>query len=61
MRLIIHHLFFYKTFSFNNSKVIYPYIEQLMLNKVGDVLKNSLIIDNGSILDEEIINYQNQK
>lgn len=52
---------FYKTFSFNNSKVIYPYIEQLMLNKVGDVLKNSLIIDNGSILDEEIINYQNQK
>lgn len=51
---------FYKTFSYDNSKVIYPYIDQLSRGDVGGVLKNALIIERGVILDKEIINYQNR-
>lgn len=51
---------FYKTFSFDNSKVIYPYIDQLVSGDVGSVLKSALIIDGGMIIDEEITKYQNR-
>lgn len=49
---------FYKTFSYNNSKVIYPYIEDFINENIGVVLKNSLIIDRGNIIDKAIIEYQ---
>lgn len=49
---------FYKTFSYNNSKIICRYIEELMNDDVGEVLKNSLIFENGRIMDQEIIDYQ---
>ena len=51
---------FYKTFSYDNSRVIYPYIDQLVKNDIGCVLKNAHIMENGEILDEEIISYQNR-
>ena len=51
---------FYKTFSYNNSRVILPYINELCEGKPGDVLKNSLIIQDGIIIDQEIIRYQNR-
>lgn len=50
--------FFYKTFSYNNSKVIFPYIAQLMSGEIGKVLSDALIIDNGKIVDKEIIEFQ---
>ncbi|MBR3352206.1 MAG: N(5)-(carboxyethyl)ornithine synthase [Lachnospiraceae bacterium] len=50
--------FFYKTFSINNSKVIAPYIEELMSNNPGEVLKDCMIIQNGTIIDREIIEKQ---
>lgn len=50
--------FFYKTFSINNSKIIVPYINELMEETIGDTLRESLIIKSGEILDQEIINYQ---
>lgn len=50
--------FFYKTFSLNNSKIIIPYIEQLMNDDVGEVLKDCMIIKNGEIIDEEILIHQ---
>lgn len=50
--------FFYKTFSINNSKVIWPYIEELMTCEIGTVLKDCQIIEDGIILDQEIIDYQ---
>lgn len=50
--------FYFKTFSYNNSKVIAPYIEQLMTGEVGTVLKDCLIIEDGVITDQEIIKYQ---
>lgn len=51
---------FYKTFSFNNSEVIQPYIKELMTDTCGEVLKNSLIFKDGIIIDEEICRFQNR-
>lgn len=50
--------FFYKTFSYDNSKIICSYIEQLMSEELDEVLKSALIIENGVIVDSEIIDYQ---
>ena len=49
---------FYKTFSYNNSKVVYPYIKELLNEEISDTLQNSLIIKNGTIVDHEILYYQ---
>lgn len=49
---------FYKTFTSENSKTVIPYLDQLITGKLGDVLKKSVIIKDGAILDEEIINRQ---
>ncbi len=49
---------FYKTFSYANSAVIAPYINQLILEKNDPVLEDSCIIRNGEIVDREIIEYQ---
>lgn len=51
---------FYKTFSYMNSKIIIPFIEELMSDKIGKILKNAMIFDNGLIIDTEIIKYQNR-
>ena len=50
--------FFFKTFSYDNSKVIAPYIEQLMTGEIGTVLNDCLIIEEGVIVDQEIIEHQ---
>lgn len=49
---------FYKSFSFKNSEVIYPYIEELMTGKIGSVLQDAMIIEQGRIIDQAIIDYQ---
>lgn len=51
---------FYKTFTWNNSKIIYPYIDQLVTGECGIVLGDSLIIKQGEIIDQEINEYQNR-
>ena len=51
---------FYKTFSYQNSKIIMPYIEKLMHGIEDDVLNASRIFFEGNIIDEEIITYQNR-
>lgn len=53
--------FFYKTFSYENSRIIVPYIEELMKNAQGEVLEKALIIKEGHILDEEINRFQHRK
>ena len=50
--------FFFKTFSFKNSKAIVPYVEELMNEQPGKVLQDCLIIENGKIIDEEINRFQ---
>ncbi len=49
---------FYKTFSYNNSRIIIPFIQELMEGNVGKVLQDSLIIEEGTVIDPEIIKYQ---
>lgn len=49
---------FYKTFSHNNSKIICKYINELMTGEIGKVLKDSLIIEKGIIVDQEINKFQ---
>ena len=51
---------FYRTFSEDNSKIICEYLDELITNKHGDVLENSKIMDNGKIIDELIIKFQNR-
>lgn len=51
---------FYKTFSYENSSIIWKYIEELMNEEIGDVLKECLIIEEGKIIDQEIVEYQNR-
>lgn len=49
---------FHKTFTKNNSEVIWPYINELQRESFGEVLSDALIIENGVIVDQEIIKYQ---
>ncbi len=51
---------FFKTFSYNNSKVIVPFIEELIMNKPGKILRDSIIIKKGIIIDKDIISFQNR-
>lgn len=51
---------FFKTFTHNNSAIIWPYLEQIIQDEYGDVMRNALIIENGKIIDQEIIRYQNR-
>ena len=49
---------FYKTFSYENSALILPFVDQLMEDRESEILNNSIIIEKGIILDNEIIKYQ---
>lgn len=49
---------FYKTFTYNNSKEIYSYINELVMDKPGKVLNESLIIEKGIVIDQEINKFQ---
>lgn len=52
---------FYKTFTWNNSEVIWNYLNELQEAKPKKTLLDALIIKNGHIIDKEIIKYQNRK
>lgn len=49
---------FYKTFSIENSKLIWPFIADLSEEKVNPILEDAKIIERGKILDQRIISYQ---
>lgn len=49
---------FYKTFSYQNSSLIVRFLNDLILEKENAILTSSMIINNGIIIDEEIIKYQ---
>lgn len=49
---------FYKTFTQNNSEVIWSYLNQLQENQCGKTLSEALIMENGRIVDEEINKFQ---
>lgn len=45
---------FYKSFTSDTSKLILPYLEQLMSGKLSGTLKKAIIIKNGIILDNMV-------
>lgn len=49
---------FYKTFSYNNSEVLYPYIDMLICEETDEVLNSALIMRGGQIIDERISAFQ---
>lgn len=51
---------FYKTFTRNNSDVIWKFINELQNGECSDVLSNALIIKEGVVIDQEINKYQNR-
>ena len=51
---------FYKTFSSNNSSIIYPYIDCLINGINNVVLSDATIVQDGIIIDKEIALYQNR-
>lgn len=51
---------FHKTFTWNNSEVIWRYINELQRESYGDILSDALIVENGKIIDKEIIKFQNR-
>lgn len=51
---------FHKTFTYNNSQVIFPYLDELIAGQLGYVLEGARITDNGRITDPEIVTYQNR-
>lgn len=51
---------FHKTFTWNNSEVIWKYINELQNESYSNILSNALIIEDGMIIDQEIIKFQNR-
>lgn len=51
---------FFKTFSYQNSEIVLPYLECLICDEENDVLRDALIIKDGVIIDQEINKYQNR-
>lgn len=49
---------FYKTFTWNNSEVIYKYLNELQVEECSKTLENALIVKDGKIVDEEINKFQ---
>lgn len=49
---------FYKTFTYNNSQIIIPFLDQLVEWNLSSIMKDCEIIREGRIIDNEIILYQ---
>ena len=52
---------FHKTFTWNNSEVIWPYIDELLKGQYSKELVDSLVVEDGIIVDAEIVRFQNRK
>ncbi len=63
MHYVVDHTpsLFHKTFTINNSKTIFPYVEQFLQGKIESTLQNALIVENGVIIDNRIKSFQNRK
>lgn len=52
---------FYKTFTWDNSKILVPFLEQLISQDCQEVLEKSVVIREGIIVDQNINKFQNRK
>lgn len=60
MHYVVDHTpaLFHKTFTWNNSEVIWKYINELQSENYNEVLSDALIIKDGEIVDDEIRKFQ---
>lgn len=60
MHYVVDHTpaLFHKTFTWNNSEVIWKYIHELQSENYDEVLSDALIIKDGEIVDDEIRKFQ---
>ncbi len=49
---------FFKTFTWDNSALIVPYLEELIEDRCTEVLNNAVVIRNGKIVDDSINEFQ---
>lgn len=49
---------FFKTFSWANSELLVPYLNELIEDKCGQVLRDSIVIRQGTIIDQSINKFQ---
>ncbi len=49
---------FYKTFTWDNSAVIVPYLEELIEDRCGKVLEDAVVVRQGHIVDQSIRIFQ---
>ena len=63
MHYVVDHTpsLYYKTFSYENSQLLYRYINQLINETCGSTLQNALIIENGNIVDNDINEFQGRE
>ncbi len=52
---------FYKTFTWNNSEVIWRYLDELIQDRCKETLNEALIMRQGEIVDSEIISFQGRQ
>lgn len=60
MHYVVDHTpaLFHKTFTWNNSEVIWRYINELQSKNYDEVLSDALIVKDGEIVDDEIRKFQ---
>lgn len=51
---------FYKTVSLANSELLVPYLNEIMEDRYGKVLRDSIVIENGIIVDKNISRIQHR-
>lgn len=51
---------FFKTFTWDNSALLIPYLEELIEDNCGEVLNRSIVIREGIIVDDSINKFQNR-
>jgi len=63
MHYVVDHTpaLFHQTFTWNNSAILWTYLDKLIHGDIDAVLADSLIIQDGRIVDDEINKYQNRK
>lgn len=63
MHYVVDHTpaLFHKTFTKNNSEIIWKYINQIQKDSLDETLINALIIEKGKIIDDEINKFQHRE
>lgn len=63
MHYVVDHTpaLFHKTFTKNNSEIIWKYINQIQKDSLDETLISALIIEEGKIIDDEINKFQHRK